>query len=107
MVRGFPLRRTQTSTLRAKGRPYNTDNLGKGFSLARADCKLQGTATSPPSTAFISILLFNLKINPKIISCFYIKLLTLYLNHDKLYFVVTEEYPSLAEGIGLENRQGC
>ena len=57
MVHGFPLRRTQTSTLRAKGRPYNTDSLGKGFSLARADCKLQGTATSPPSTAITSILI--------------------------------------------------
>ena len=107
MVHGFPLRRTQTSTLRAKGRPYNTDNLGKGFSLARADCKLQGTATSPPSTAFISILIFNLKINPKIISCFYNKSVDTIFKHDKLYFVVTEEYPSLAEGIGLENRQGC
>ena len=39
MVHGFPLRGTQTSTLRAKGRPYNTDSLEKEFSLARADCK--------------------------------------------------------------------
>ena len=27
----------------------------KEFSLARADCELQDTATFPPSTAFISI----------------------------------------------------
>ena len=66
MVHGFPLRRTQTSTLRARGRPYNTDNLEKGFSLARADCKLQGTATSPPSTALLSILFYYLKINSKV-----------------------------------------
>ena len=56
IVHRFPLRGTQTSTLRARGRPYNTDSLGKGFSLARADCKLQDTAISPPSTAFTSIL---------------------------------------------------
>lgn len=31
MVHGFPLRRTQMSTLRAKGRPYNTDGLRKGI----------------------------------------------------------------------------
>ncbi len=29
------------------------------------------------------------------------------LLYDKLYIVKTEEYPSPAEGIGLENRQGC
>ena len=57
MVRGCPLRRTQPSTLRAKGRPNNTDSLRKDFNLARADCKLQGTATSPSSTAIISILM--------------------------------------------------
>lgn len=107
MVHGFPLRRTQTSTLRARGRPYNTDSLEKGFSLARADCKLQGTATSPPSTAFLSILFFYTKINSKLFSFFILKLLTLCFKHGKLDFVVTEEYPSLAEGIGLENRQGC
>ena len=39
MVHGFPLRRTQTSTLRAWGRLYNTRSLEKGFSLAEADCK--------------------------------------------------------------------
>ncbi len=31
MVRGFALRGTQMSTLRAKGRPYNTDGLRKGI----------------------------------------------------------------------------
>ncbi len=31
MVHGFPLRGTQMSTLRAKGRPYNTDGLRKGI----------------------------------------------------------------------------
>ena len=61
MVHGFPLRRTQTSTLRARGRPYNTCSLEKEFSLARADCKLQDTATFPPSTAFSSIPFFQPK----------------------------------------------
>jgi hypothetical protein len=32
-------------------------------------------------------------------------LLTLFIHCDKLFFVRMEEYPSLAEGIGLENRQ--
>ena len=31
MVHGRPLRRTQPSTLRAKGRPNNTDNLSIGI----------------------------------------------------------------------------
>ena len=65
MVHRLPLRGTQTSTLRARGRPYNTDSLGKGFSLARADCKLQDTAISPPSTAFLSIHPISKKINSK------------------------------------------
>ena len=34
------------------------------------------------------------------------KLLTLHFKHDKLLIVDTEVYPSPAEGIGLENRQG-
>ena len=29
------------------------------------------------------------------------------IGHVILILVDTEEYPSLAEGIGLENRQGC
>ena len=37
----------------------------------------------------------------------FLKLLTLLLTHGKLLFVHMEVYPSLAEGIGLENRQGC
>jgi hypothetical protein len=36
----------------------------------------------------------------------FIKLLTLYFKRDKLLIVDTEVYPSSAEGIGLENRQG-
>lgn len=35
----------------------------------------------------------------------YFWLLTLFIDCDKLFFVRMEEYPSLAEGIGLENRQ--
>jgi hypothetical protein len=35
------------------------------------------------------------------------KLLTYKMNFDILNLVDKEEYPSLAEGIGLENRQGC
>lgn len=35
----------------------------KEFSLARADCELQGTATSPPSTATLSILTVRKKSN--------------------------------------------
>ncbi len=36
-----------------------------------------------------------------------IKVLTSLFIYDKLILVDTEEYPSPAEGIGLENRQGC
>ena len=34
-------------------------------------------------------------------------LLTRIYLYDKFILVSTEEYPSPAEGIGLENRQGC
>ena len=37
----------------------------KEFSLARADCKLQGTANSPPSTAFLIIPIVNYDCNGK------------------------------------------
>ena len=56
MVHGYLLRRTQPSTLRARGRPNMRTASEKEFNLARADCKLQGTATSPSSTAILSIL---------------------------------------------------
>lgn len=55
MVHGYSLRRTRTSTLRANTGPHMQTALEKEFSLARADCELQDTATFPPSTAFTSI----------------------------------------------------
>ena len=36
-----------------------------------------------------------------------LKVLTGYIRHDIVNLVDREEYPSPAEGIGLENRQGC
>ncbi len=67
----------------------------------------------------IFLLFISLKlIEVRIIKCFYYKeaififlinLLTTIKNHDILFFVennnILEAYPSLAEGIGLENRQ--
>ena len=68
-------------------------------------------APLPPHLArhLLSILNLQYKNQFKNIHLFYFhrKLLTLYFKHDKLLIVATEEYPSLAEGIGLENRQGC
>lgn len=68
MVRGAPLRRTQTSSLRAEGRPCMTNGLGKEFSPAGADCGLQDTATFPPSTARFIIRPAKEKINPNLSS---------------------------------------
>ena len=47
-------------------------------------------------------LIFNEHLFKKLIK----ELTSLFL-YDKLILVDTEEYPSPAEGIGLENRQGC
>ncbi len=66
MVHGYSLRKTQTSTSRANTRPYMYSTSEKEFSLARADCELQDTATFPPSTAFTSILFLQTKINDNI-----------------------------------------
>ncbi len=49
-VRGSPLRGTRSSTSRRRAAFENGD-LERGFSPAGADCRLQGTASSPPSTA--------------------------------------------------------
>ncbi|MFQ0808390.1 hypothetical protein AN409_07945 [Listeria monocytogenes] len=50
MVHRFPLRKTQPSTPLVKGRPNNYDASNEEFNPARADCGLQGAATSPSST---------------------------------------------------------
>ena len=49
-VRGSPLRGTRSSTSHRRAATENGD-LERGFSPAGADCRLQGTASSPPSTA--------------------------------------------------------
>ena len=46
-----------------KSQAIHSNSLGKEFSLARADCKWQGSAIPPPSTAFLSILNKYKKIN--------------------------------------------
>ncbi len=50
MVHRFSLRKTQPSTPLVKGRPNNYDASSEEFNPARADCGLQGAATSPSST---------------------------------------------------------
>jgi hypothetical protein len=47
----FVLRRIQPSSLPISGLTPQMKGLKQGFNPARADCGLQGTATSPPSTA--------------------------------------------------------
>ena len=49
-VRGSPLRGTRSSTSHRRAATENGD-LERGFGPAGADCRLQGTASSPPSTA--------------------------------------------------------
>ena len=49
-VRGSSLRGTRSSTSHRRAATENGD-LERGFSPAGADCRLQGTASSPPSTA--------------------------------------------------------
>ena len=49
-VRGSPLRGTRSSTSHRRAATEDVD-LERGFSPAGADCRLQGTASSPPSTA--------------------------------------------------------
>jgi hypothetical protein len=49
-VRGSPLRGTRSSTSLRRAATENGD-LERGFGPAGADCRLQGTASSPPSTA--------------------------------------------------------
>src|SRR5205823_4596307 len=58
-VRRFSLRGAQPST--PPHEAHSTRNaLGRGFNPARADCGLQGTATSPSSTATAETLLHEL-----------------------------------------------
>ena len=54
MVRGFPLRKTGSSTLLTE--VSNTvHTLGREFVPAIADCRLQGTAGSPTSAALSKV----------------------------------------------------
>ena len=64
---------------------------------------LLGFLSLNPSAPFIHYLIKDV-----IFKLYFFRrfLLTLFFLHDKLYSVDTEVYPSLAEGIGLENRQG-
>ncbi len=55
-VHNTPLHRTQPSTLFAEERSNLTKPQHWEFSPAAADCGLQGTATSPPSTIITSLL---------------------------------------------------
>ena len=50
MIHGFPLRRTESSTLLTGGRRHK-HFLMREFIPAIADCRLQGTADSPTSAA--------------------------------------------------------
>ena len=82
-------------------------SLGKEFSLARADCKLQGSATSPPSTALLSILNKRVKINAKIIFHLYSKkLLTSLMAHDKLLIVLWRNTQAWLKGLVLKTSRG-
>ena len=57
-VHRFPLRRTRLSTPLMTGRLHNLDPQ-TSFNPARADCRLQGSAKSPFSTANIGLLKKN------------------------------------------------
>ncbi len=73
----------------------------KEFSLARADCELQDTATFPPSTAITSILTVCINCNLMhklfithvfLTSRYFVKkLLTWFLNYDKFIFVERQQ----------------
>ena len=68
----------------------------KEFSLARADCELQGTATSPPSTATLSILTVRKKSNGN-------RLLFLKVRSRKLLFTLNADENSI---IGFPSSKG-
>ena len=65
-IHKFPLRRTQLSSSLAWGSLTHT-YLNKAFNPAIADCRLQGTATSPSSTTHLFNLIWQRErdLNPR------------------------------------------
>lgn len=120
MVHGCPLRGTQPSTLRARGEPYmGTASKRNSVSLERI---ASYRAPLPPHLArhklvyliskkdcnvlfWVFFYFCNIKSLNHPICLFQNSSLTYKEIYDKISDVEMEEYPSLAEGIGLENRQ--